>query len=52
MIFTATLGPQFDVVSRTLDDSKWIVVVDGHVQAADARREQMKSMRRCKGARR
>ncbi|HEY3785621.1 MAG TPA: S9 family peptidase [Steroidobacteraceae bacterium] len=25
---TAALGPQFDVASRTLDDSKWIVEVD------------------------
>ncbi len=25
---TAALGPQFDVESRTLDDSRWIVVVD------------------------
>jgi len=24
----AALGPQFDVVSRTLDDRKWVVVVD------------------------
>jgi len=25
---TAALGPQFDVVSRSLDDTKWVVVVD------------------------
>ena len=25
---TKTLGPQFDVTSRTLDDRKWVVVVD------------------------
>jgi dipeptidyl aminopeptidase/acylaminoacyl peptidase len=28
---TAALGPQFDVVSRTLDDSKWVVAVDDPV---------------------
>jgi dipeptidyl aminopeptidase/acylaminoacyl peptidase len=25
---TSALGPQFDVVSRTLDDSRWVVAVD------------------------
>lgn len=29
---TKSLGPQFDVVSRTLDDRKWIVVVDDPVK--------------------
>ncbi len=28
---TAALGPQFQLVSRTLDDSKWVVVVDDPV---------------------
>jgi dipeptidyl aminopeptidase/acylaminoacyl peptidase len=30
----AALGPQFDVVSRTLDDQKWIVAVDDPQRAA------------------
>ncbi len=29
---TRSLGPQFDLVSRTLDDDKWIVVVDDPVK--------------------
>ena len=28
----AALGPQFELVSRTLDDSKWVVVVDDPVR--------------------
>jgi len=32
-LLTKALGPQFDVVSRTLDDRKWIVVVDDPVSA-------------------
>lgn len=30
---TKALGPQFDVTSRTLDDRKWVVVVDDPVTA-------------------
>lgn len=30
-VLKAALGPQFDVVSRTLDDRKWVVVVDDPV---------------------
>lgn len=32
-LLAKALGPQFDVVSRTLDDRKWIVVVDDPVSA-------------------
>lgn len=33
---TAALGPQFEVVSRTLDDSKWVVVVDDPVRVTSS----------------
>jgi dipeptidyl aminopeptidase/acylaminoacyl peptidase len=32
----ATLGPQFEVVSRTLDDTKWVVAVDDPVHAVSS----------------
>jgi dipeptidyl aminopeptidase/acylaminoacyl peptidase len=32
----AALGPQFEVLSRTLDDSKWIVVVDDPIQVVSS----------------
>ena len=34
---TAALGPQFEVVSRTLDDTKWVVAVDDPITADVAR---------------
>ncbi|MBV9912399.1 MAG: S9 family peptidase [Sinobacteraceae bacterium] len=33
---TAALGPQFEVQSRTLDDSRWIVVVDDPVRGTSS----------------
>jgi dipeptidyl aminopeptidase/acylaminoacyl peptidase len=33
---TAALGPQFEVVSRTLDDTKWVVAVDDPVRVVSS----------------
>lgn len=33
---TAALGPQFEVVSRTLDDTKWVVAVDDPVKVVSS----------------
>lgn len=35
-VLRAALGPQFEVVSRTLDDRKWVVVVDDPVHVTSS----------------